>query len=82
MRLLILAAAALAATSAMAATDIKLGKEQCKVGPRTAEGGESPASKRLGELPPGQLLLAVYREENGCPKPVIVRQNVGSQPRR
>ncbi len=32
---------------------------------------------RLGELPPGQLVLTVVREVNGCPEPVIVGRNYG-----
>jgi hypothetical protein len=81
MRLLILAAA-LAIPSSLAASEVKIGKEQCKVGARTAVGSEKPSSRKLGELPPAQLVLTVYREENGCPKPVIVRHNIGAQPRR
>ena len=34
--------------------------------------------KTLGELPPGDLLLAVHREVDGCVEPVIVRQDVGA----
>jgi hypothetical protein len=32
---------------------------------------------RLGELPPGQLMLTVVREIDGCPEPVIVGQGYG-----
>ena len=32
---------------------------------------------RLGELPPGQLVLTVFREVDGCPEPVIVRHGIG-----
>jgi hypothetical protein len=32
---------------------------------------------RLGELPPGQLVLTVYREVQGCHEPVVVRRNYG-----
>jgi hypothetical protein len=32
---------------------------------------------RLGELPPGQLVLTVYREVLGCHEPVVVRRNYG-----
>lgn len=34
-------------------------------------------SRRLGELPPGDLILAVVRNVDGCQEPVIVRQNYG-----
>lgn len=30
--------------------------------------------KRLGELPPAQAYLTVMRTENGCIKPVLVRE--------
>ena len=37
-----------------------------------------PKAKRLGELPPGDTILAVYRErEDGCIDPVIVRYGDG-----
>jgi hypothetical protein len=35
---------------------------------------------RLGELPPGQLVLTVFREVDGCPEPLIVRQGYGFGP--
>ena len=53
-----------------------------------AQPREAPRPEKLGELPPGNLLLTVVREENGCQKPVIVRYGIGSnhapaqQPRR
>jgi hypothetical protein len=34
--------------------------------------------RRLGELPPGQLTLTVFREVDGCPDPLIVRYGIGS----
>ena len=33
---------------------------------------------RLGDLPPGDLQLAVVREVDGCQEPVIVRQGYGA----
>jgi hypothetical protein len=44
--------------------------------PATAE------ARRLGELPPGNLELAVVREEGGCITPVIVRYGIGGAPGR
>ena len=32
---------------------------------------------RLGELPPAQLVLTVFREVDGCSEPVIVRHGYG-----
>ena len=40
---------------------------------------ESPKSKRLGELPPGNVVLTVVREVDGCAAPVIVRYGVNGQ---
>jgi hypothetical protein len=39
---------------------------------------QKPAYNRLGELPPGDLHLAVMREVGGCQEPVIVRHDIGS----
>jgi hypothetical protein len=35
-------------------------------------------ASRLGELPPGDLILSVLRGSDGCFKPVIVRQGFGA----
>ena len=42
--------------------------------PRRAEG------KKLGELPPGDLILSVYNQVEGCMEPVIVRYGDGRAP--
>jgi hypothetical protein len=80
MRNLILAAALVA--PAPAAADYKAPPQHCPGTIRPADSPGKMSSRRLGELPPGQVVLTVYRAENGCPKPVVVRQNVGSSPRR
>ena len=36
--------------------------------------------KRLGELPPAQAYLTVMRTENGCIKPVLVREERARRP--
>lgn len=36
------------------------------------------AMRKLGELPPANHILTVLRTENGCIKPVIVRQGIGA----
>ncbi|HEX8442953.1 MAG TPA: hypothetical protein VF631_04825 [Allosphingosinicella sp.] len=41
------------------------------------QGPKKPDFNRLGELPPGDLHLAVMREVDGCQEPVIVRQDIG-----
>ena len=40
--------------------------------------GASVRPRRLDELPPGDLQLAVYREVDGCMEPVIVRHDFGA----
>lgn len=37
--------------------------------------------RKLGELPPADHVLAVYREVDRCPAPVIVRYGIGSDGR-
>ena len=39
--------------------------------------GRKGKFNRLGELPPAQLMLTVYREVDGCSEPVIVRHGYG-----
>jgi len=39
---------------------------------------QSSRPQRLGELPAGDLSLAVQREVNGCVEPVIVREGIGA----
>ena len=46
--------------------------------PSLARDGMKAEARRLGELPSGDLVLTVLREENGCTKPVIVRQGFGA----
>ena len=36
--------------------------------------------QRLGELPPGQMVLTVWREFDRCPERVIVGQRYGFEP--
>lgn len=47
---------------------------------RTAETPGRVAPRKLGELPPGDLHLAVMREVDGCPEPVIIRHDIGGNP--
>lgn len=44
---------------------------------RHAQSPEAAKSRRLGELPPGDLTLAVMNRVGDCIEPVIVRQGVG-----
>ena len=42
----------------------------------------SRGPRRLIELPPGRLELAVMREFDGCPIPAVVREGIGGNPVR
>ena len=48
---------------------------------RTMQAGkqESPAARKLGELPSGNVVLTVVREVDGCAEPVIVRYGIGGR---
>ena len=41
---------------------------------------QRPEAKPLGELPPGDVVLSVYNQVDGCMEPVIVRYGDGRQP--
>jgi hypothetical protein len=45
--------------------------------PRHTRSPEPAKPKRLGELPSGDLTLAVVNQVGGCMEPVIVRQGFG-----
>ena len=42
--------------------------------PIPAARGDVPSAKKLGKLPPGNVVLTVVREMDGCAAPVVVRQ--------
>jgi hypothetical protein len=44
---------------------------------RRADAPSKLEARRLDELPPGNLILAVMREVDGCVEPVIVRYGYG-----
>lgn len=61
------------------ATDMKSpldGKPGCVRGADKAKGQKGFGAKRLGDLPPASQYKAVWRTEDGCPKPLIVRRNI------
>ncbi|HMI18132.1 MAG TPA: hypothetical protein VK533_01175 [Sphingomonas sp.] len=39
-------------------------------------------AQKLNQLPNANLMLGVLRSEDGCQKPVIVRYDIGSAPKR
>ncbi len=53
-----------------------------KVGAETASAHPQVRAQKLNELPNANLMLSVLRSENGCQKPVIVRDDIGSAPKR
>jgi hypothetical protein len=48
----------------------------------TAEARAPVRARKLNELPNANLMLGVLRSEDGCQKPVIVRYDIGSAPKR
>ena len=53
------------------------GRRECRRPNVHPAEGKKGKFNRLGELPPGDLVLTVYRDVDGCPDPVIVRQGYG-----
>lgn len=43
-----------------------------------ADGRDQLKARRLGDLPPGKLVLTVMRSVDGCQEPVIVRHDMGA----
>lgn len=83
MRLLILTAAALALPIASAAAPPQPPEGDCRVKPRLARPSTKAELRKLDELPPGQLVLTVFRRDaRGCPVPLVLREGIGAQPRR
>jgi hypothetical protein len=39
----------------------------------------APQGKSLGELPPADMMLAVYNEVDGCMEPRVIRYGVGGR---
>ncbi len=81
MRLLLILVAALAIPSGLAASESQLANRDCQLKSRHAKPETKAERKRLGELPPGQLILTVFRrDENNCPIPLVVREGIGAWP--
>lgn len=43
----------------------------------TATNKKAPLVHPLAEEPNAKLLAAVYYSENGCPKPIVIREDIG-----
>lgn len=50
-------------------------------GVRPAAAGDRPRGRRLGDLPPADHVLTVFRTIDRCPAPVIVRSDIGGSQR-
>ena len=80
MRLLILPLI-LSALPASAAAPTRAPGDSCKRADlHQAETPKQPRSSKLGDLPPGDLILSVYNQVDGCMEPVIVRYGDGRGP--
>jgi hypothetical protein len=55
--------------------------QQCRrlYHPAPAGAGVRAELRKLDELPPANLVLAVYNQVDGCPVPVIVRYGLGGE---
>ena len=97
MRLLFLTAAALGASASGAiAADFSPLRDMPVISPtegspkscpptsryEAARRGKPVRPQKLGELPAGDLYLAVDRRIGRCPAPIIVRYNIGAEPER
>lgn len=54
--------------------------DKCKPANVKAADGQIPSARArpLADMPPAVEIKALYREVNGCPKPIVVRRNVGN----
>lgn len=55
--------------------------QPCSARMRRAGGAEGAAgTRKLNEMPPANQVLTVLRYEHGCPKPVVLRRDIGPAP--
>ena len=54
----------------------------CRPDARWTGGRASVRVVPLTEAPPGKLVRGVYREVGGCSEPIVLRERVGTVPRR
>ena len=52
---------------------------RCYAEAQLAGTAEHGTTRRLDQLPPANLYLTVFRTVDGCPKPVVVRYDVGAK---
>jgi hypothetical protein len=73
---------AMIAALASAASEAPAAKPICQDGGPHMAGEPLPRAelRKLEELPPANLVLAVLRREDGCITPVIVRHGIGAAP--
>ena len=54
-------------------------RQPCSAKIQHAQGKELAKVRKLNEMPPANQVLTVLRSEDGCPKPVVVRRDIGSK---
>ncbi|NNM76159.1 hypothetical protein HJG53_04465 [Sphingomonas sp. ID1715] len=74
---MLILALALAATPAAAQAPLPLCRQARPMPVREQAEGRA---RKLGELPPAEAYLTVMRTENGCIKPVLVREERNRRP--
>ena len=70
--------AAAPATSTTTAPVAPAGHCDASYGLHRADTAAATRFRLLGDLPPADLILTVYREIDRCPAPIIVRANIGA----
>jgi hypothetical protein len=61
---------------------IPLSPVQCEDAARKVATDRTVRAGKLGDMPPAQEIKAVWRfDEKGCPKPLVVRAEVGAKGR-
>lgn len=78
-RLLLTATPLIAALLGAAASDARSTPRQpastcVKPSARAVDGAKTIGPRKLGEMPPAKQYLAVVREIDGCPRPVVLRE--------
>ena len=54
--------------------------KHCDARLQHADRDSMPArARKLSEMPPANQIKTVYREMDGCPKPMIVRRDIGAK---
>ncbi len=80
--LILLVAAVTTPVTAADPTPASPTRVACRPGANRATAPGRASVRKLGEMPPGQQIKAVWRfDADGCPSPVVVRREVGANGR-